>query len=91
MEKLTKAKSTLAQQAASDPAVAALVTATEFALKDMAIQKQRAEQGSLDDRVKMVDELSAFLESHDGQGVFVLGGRLSKDKLMKAYGAVAGK
>ena len=87
MEKLIKAKSALARQAAGDAAVAALLTSADFALKDMAIQKQRAENGSLAERAKMVDELSAFLESHDGQGVFVLGGRLSKDKLMKAYGA----
>ncbi len=90
MDKLTEAKAPLESQS-GDPAVAALLTSADFALKDMAILKQRAEQGSVADRAKMVEDLSAFLESHDGEGVFVLGGRLSKDRLMQAYGAVAGK
>lgn len=86
MDKLTGARAALEGQKA-DPAVAALLAAADYALRDMAIQKQRAEGGSAADRAKMVDDLSAFLESWDGKGVFVLGGRMAKDHLMQAYGA----
>ncbi len=90
IDKLTQAAAPL-KDFAKDPAVAALLAATDYALKDMAILKQRSEGGSETDRAAMVDELAEFLAGHEGEGVFVVGSRLSADRLKKDYGIPASK
>lgn len=90
IDTLTKAAAPL-KDVAKDPAVAALLAATNYALKDMAILKQRSEGGSETDRAQMVDELAEFLASHEGEGVFVVGSRLGKDRLKRDYGITVTK
>lgn len=85
IEKLTKARAAVADHS-SDPAVAALLAGVDYAVKDMAILRQRSENGSVAERERMVEELSTWLNSHDGEGVFVVGSRLGKDRLMGDYG-----
>ena len=73
------------------PCVQDIPLGHKVALKDMAILKQRSEGGSETDRAAMVDELAEFLAGHEGEGVFVVGSRLSADRLKKDYGIPASK
>lgn len=71
IKRLSAARDALASEAAGDLSVAALLASTEYALKDMAVQKLVAEGGSAADVAKVKEELAAFLKSHYGQGVFL--------------------
>ena len=85
IKRLSAAKDALASEAAGDASVAALLDSTDYALKDMALQKEIAEGGSMAVRTKLVDELVAFLDAHAGQGVFLNQRRLTREHLMQAY------
>lgn len=87
IERLRSTRNALAQEAGGNESVSALLASTDYALKDLALQKSIAEKGSPADRAKMVEDLYAFLESHRGQGL-VIERRMSKERLMKGYGAL---
>jgi len=71
IKQLSAAKDALTSEAAGDASVAALLASTEYALRDLALQKEIAEGGSAADVAKTKDELAAFLRSHYGQGIFL--------------------
>jgi hypothetical protein len=71
IKQLSAARDALASEAAGDTSVAALLASTDYALKDMALQKEIAKGSSAADVAKVKDKLTAFLKSHYGQGVFL--------------------
>lgn len=86
-ERLRAAREAVAKEAAGDASAAGLLAETDYGLKDLAIQKQIAGKGSIEDRAKLVEELAVFLESHRGEGVFLIDqGRLSREHLKRGYG-----
>ncbi len=85
MARLESARDRLKGSGDNDSAAKALLAASEYALRDMALRKENASGGNADRKRKMVDELAGFLQSHVGKGVILESTRTRAGALQQNY------
>lgn len=63
-----------------------LLLVFEYAQKDLEIQQSRASKAPVEETKKLIEDLSAFLEAHKDDGVFVFHNRTEMPRLGQGYG-----